>query len=208
MMFDRRAPPTYAEQLRILLWPRTSWERSLRYVTLRLLRIRATPHQLALGCAIGVFASITPFVGMQMALAGVVAMLLQASFTAAMLGTLLGNPVVWAILWPATYSIGGSLLGVSDGFDPIALKEHFGALWESVRQFSPDMIRAAFDILWPIVKPMLVGSVPVGLALGGTIYLITRRAAKLHQSRRYRSVGYDSGYPLGALLASYDPAYS
>ncbi len=208
MMFDRRMPPTYSEQLRILLWPRTSWERSLRYVTLRLLRVRATPHQLALGCAIGVFASITPFVGMQMALAGLIAMILQASFTAAMLGTLLGNPIVWAILWPATYSIGGFLLGVSGGFDAIVLKEHFGAMWESVRQFSPDMISAAFAILWPIVKPMLVGSVPVGLALGGTIYLITRRAATLHQSRRFRSDGYDSGYPLGALLASYDPAYS
>jgi len=208
MMFDRRMPPTYAERLRVLLWPRTSWDRSLRYVVLRLMRVRATPHQLALGCAIGVFASITPFVGMQMALAGVIAMALQASFAAAMLGTLFGNPIVWAILWPTTYSIGGYLLGAPGGFDEVALRGQFGALWDSVRHLSPDMISAAFGFLWPIVKLMLVGSVPIGLALGGVVYVTTRRAVIRHQSRRYRSDGYDTGYPLGALLAFYDPAHS
>ena len=87
MLFKRRAPATLKEQLRLLLWPRRSWERSFKYVTHRLMRLRETPHQLALGCAIGVFAALTPFVGLQMVLAGLVAIALRASFAAAMLGT-------------------------------------------------------------------------------------------------------------------------
>ncbi|MEQ8825177.1 MAG: DUF2062 domain-containing protein [Filomicrobium sp.] len=206
MLFDRRVPPTWREQLRVLMWPRTSWERSLKYTLTRLMRLRASPHQLALGCAIGVFASITPLVGVQMALAGVLALLLRANFTAAMLGTFFGNPFVWAVIWPATYATGSYMLGVPSGLDLGALQSQFVVLWESIRAFSPDMVSAAWAILWPIVKPMLIGTVPVGLAIAGIFYCLTKRAAVTYQARRRKSGIYDSRYPLGALLASYDPA--
>ncbi len=206
MLFDRRIPPTFTEQLRVLVWPRESWERSLRHIALRLLRVRATPHQLALGCAIGVFAAITPLVGLQMALAGLIALLLRASFTAAMLGTFFGNPIVWAVIWPATYATGSYLLGVPGGLDQAALAAQYDILWQSVRTLSSDMVSAAFAILWPIVKPMLVGSIPVGLAISSAFYYVTKRAAMAYQARRRRSSGYDSRYPLGVFLASYDPA--
>lgn len=207
MLFDRRVPPTFTEQMRVLLWPRNSWERSLRYTALRLLRVRATPHQLALGCAIGVFAAVTPLVGLQMALAGLLALALRASFAAAMLGTFFGNPIVWAVVWPATYATGSFLVGSSAELDQVSLTTQFAVLWESVRTLSPGMLSAAFDILWPIVKPMLVGSIPVGLAISGLFYYITKRAGMAYQARRKRSSGYDSRYPLGVFVASYDPAW-
>ncbi len=207
MLFDRRVPPTYSEQARVLVWPRQSWERSLRYILLRLLRVRATPHQLAFGCAIGVFAAVTPLVGLQMALAGVLALVLRASFTAAMLGTFFGNPIVWAVIWPATFATGSYMLGVPGGLDQAALQAQFSELWESVRQFSPSMVSAAAAILWPVVKPMLVGSLPVGIAIATFFYFATKRAAITYQARRRRGGGYDSRYPLGALLAAYDPTH-
>ncbi|MBU2581103.1 MAG: DUF2062 domain-containing protein [Alphaproteobacteria bacterium] len=201
-------PPTLSEQLRVLVWPRHSWERSLRYILLRLMRVRATPHQLAFGCAIGVFASVTPLVGLQMAVAGLLALVLRASFTAAMLGTFFGNPIVWAVIWPATFATGSYMLGVPGGLDQTALQVQFAELWQSVSEFSPGMVGAAFAILWPVVKPMLIGSLPVGIAIGAVIYFATRRAATTYQARKRRGAGYDSSYPLGALLASYDPTYS
>ena len=45
--------------------------RRLAYVYRRLMRVRATPHEVALGCAAGIFAAFTPFLGFQMLLAGV-----------------------------------------------------------------------------------------------------------------------------------------
>lgn len=208
MLFDRRMPPTLSERLRVMVWPRNSWERSLRYIMLRLLRIRATPHQLALGFALGVFASITPLVGLQMAVAGLLAIVLRASFTAAMLGTFFGNPVVWAIIWPATFATGSYMLGVPGGLDQTQLLAHFDELWRSVSSISLDMFGAAFALLWPIVKPMLIGSLPVGVAIAAVFYIVLRRAAETYQTRRRRPGGYDSQHPLGALLASYDPAHS
>lgn len=208
MLFDRRIPPTWSEQLRVLVWPRTSWERSLKYTVMRLMRLRASPHQLALGCAIGVFASITPLVGVQMMLAGILAIVLRANFTAAMLGTFFGNPFVWAVIWPATYATGSYMLGVQAGLDQAALQSQFAVLWESVRALSLDMVSAAWAILWPVVKPMLAGSLPVGISIAGVFYFLTRRAAVTYQARRRKSGIYDSRYPLGALLASYDPARS
>lgn len=208
MLFDRRMPPTLTEQIRVLVWPRHSWDRSLRYILLRLLRVRATPHQLAFGCAIGVFASITPLVGLQMALAGLLALALRASFTAAMLGTFFGNPIVWAVIWPATFATGSYMLGASGGLDQEAFQAQFSELWDSIQHFSPDMVGAAVGILWPVVKPMLVGSLPVGIAIAAVFYYLTKRAAVTYQARRRRGGGYDSSYPLGALLATYDPTHS
>jgi len=172
------------------------------------MRVRATPHQLAFGCAIGAFSSVTPFVGLQMALAGLLALLLRANFTAAMLGTFFGNPIVWAVIWPATYATGSYMLGVSGGLDQVSLHALFANFWESVRQLSPDMVGAAFAILWPVVKPMMVGSLPVGIAIAAAFYYATKKAATTYQARRRRGGGYDSQYPLGVLLASYDPTRS
>lgn len=208
MLFDRRVPPTLSEQARVLVWPRHSWERSLRYIVMRLMRVRATPHQLALGCAIGVFAAVTPLVGLQMALAGLLAIAFRASFTAAMLGTFFGNPIVWAVIWPATFATGGYMLGVPGGLDQDAFQAQFAALWESARHFSPGMVTDGLALLWPVVKPMLVGSLPVGLGLAAVFYVLTKRAATTYQARRRRGSGYDSRYPLGALLATYDTTYS
>ena len=207
MLFDRRMPPSLLEQLKVLIWPRVSWERSLRYIVLRLMRIRATPHQLALGFALGVLASITPFVGFQMALAGLLALLLRASFTAAMLGTVFGNPVVWAVIWPATYATGAYMIGSGGGLQAGELQAQFALLWESLRHLSPEMFSAAWGILWPIVKPMLIGTVPVGLAVSGVFYVVLRRAAETYHARRRRRAGYDANYPLGTLVGSYHSAF-
>ncbi|MDX2258393.1 MAG: DUF2062 domain-containing protein [Hyphomicrobiaceae bacterium] len=198
-----------AEAIRVAVWPRRSWERSLKYVMARLMRVNASPHQLALGCAIGVFAAITPFVGLQMVLAGVLALALRASFAAAMLGSLFGNPVTWAALWPATYATGNYLLGGGGGGGAhMALADKFAILWQAVGDFSPEMAGAALALVWPVVKPMAVGTVPIGLIVASLFYVAVKRAAVVYQLRRRRYVGPVSSYPLGDLVAAYDPAHS
>lgn len=207
MMFKRRTPPTLLQKVRVFLWPRHSWRRSLRYIGLRLMRVRATPHQLALGFAVGVFAAITPLVGIQMLIAGIIAVALHASFTAAMLGTFFGNPLTWAVVWPATYATGCFLLGVPAAIKTGDLAQRLGDFWDTVWQASPDTITAAFGLVRPYFEPMLMGTLPVGAVIAIACYVFCKRAALAHQQRR-RRLSPQSGYPLGALLAAYDSEHS
>jgi len=73
MLFGRRAPAPALDRLRVAMWPRRSWGRSLRYANHRLSRLGASRHAIALGLAIGVFASFQPILGFQMLLAGCLA---------------------------------------------------------------------------------------------------------------------------------------
>ena len=191
------------ERIRVWAWPRRSWERSLRYVVHRLLRLRADPHTLALGCAIGVFAAVTPLIGLQMLLAGALALLLRASLAAAMLGTFFGNPVTWPVIWSGTYALGCALLGIPGAFSQIDFGAEFARFSQTMWQLSPEVFDAALSMVWPFVEPMLVGSIPIGLICAFVFYRLTKRAAVAHQMRRRQGAGYDFTNPLGALIASY-----
>lgn len=206
MLLGRRNPPRLAERVRTLVWPRRSFERSIRYVMLRLARIPATPHQLALGCAIGVFAAITPLVGGQMVLAGLLALILRASFAAAMIGTLFGNPAVWAVVWPATYSTGAYVLGLPTSVGDVAISDQLARLGDAMMQMSVDMFAAAFNVVWPLWKPMLIGTVPVGLVIACVFYVLVRRGVEIQKARRAGRTHTTSAWPLGDFVASYDPA--
>ncbi len=207
MLFKRREPATLWEQVRVLLWPRRSWERSFKYVKYRLMRVRETPHQLALGCAIGVFASLTPLVGLQMILAGVLALMLRASFAAAMLGTFFGNPLIWAIFWPITYWVGCFMLGIPGALGDAVLKDELAAFSVAVSNFSPSMIWTAGALVWPFFKPMMVGVIPIGLIVSGFFYVMCKRAAIAHRERRRPLSPFGNGAPLGEFLGTYDPAH-
>lgn len=193
MLFQQRVEPTLTQRARILLWPRRSWDRSLKYISLRLMRIQATPHHLALGFAIGVFASVTPLVGLQMVMAGGIAFVMRASLAAAMLGTFFGNPVVWALVWPTSYYLGCLMLGATSGPADMAV--------------ATEALTSAADFVWPILKPMLVGTIPVGLIISSVVYHYSKKAAAGFQERRKQIYPQGCGYPLGGLLATYDPAH-
>jgi len=189
MLLKRRHPASIAERLRIALWPRRSWARSLRYVRLRILRQRTTPHAIALGCATGVFVSCTPLIGGQMVLAAILAVALRASVPAAMLATFFGNPLSWPVIWAATYVAGAGMLGDAAGggtSDLYALGAHMDVLWKAVLGQSPELMVAAAAVIWPFMKPMLAGSLPVGLLVGALIYYMMRSATRAAQLRRRR----------------------
>ena len=61
MLFDRRTPPKFKEKLRVAIWPRRNWKRSIRYVLTRMSRLRTAPSAIARGAAAGVLVSFTPF---------------------------------------------------------------------------------------------------------------------------------------------------
>ena len=165
MLFKSRQLPTLKQRLRLLAWPRVSWVRSARYIVKRMLRVKASPHKIAIGCAAGVFASITPLVGVQMVMAGAIALILRGSIAAAMIATLFGNPLSWPLIWGATYALGSAMIGHPGAAEAAALVH-------------------GSDPVWAILFAMLVGSIPIGLVSAAVSYgIVARLAAAVQQQQ-------------------------
>lgn len=166
MLFRRKKPAAFLEKLRITLFPRHSYGRSIKYFQKRILRLNATPHAIAAGLAAGVFVSFTPFIGVHFFLAFVVAYIVAGNMLAAAAGTFIGNPLTFPIIWSASLEIGKVILrGRFDDLDDIEITH------VEPKEFS------YFDIvnIWePLLKPMLAGGIPLGIIAAIPIYVLTR----------------------------------
>lgn len=171
MLFRRRHAPRIAERLRVALWPRRSWGRSGRYVAKRVLRISATPYAVAIGVAAGTFASFTPFLGFHIIIACTITFFLRGNLVAAALGTAVGSPLTFPFIWAATYRVGEMMLG-GDG----AALAH--------ADIAKSLLANSLDVLWPIVKPMMLGALPVGLPVAAVAYAVTWLVVRGYQQRR------------------------
>jgi uncharacterized protein len=149
------------------------------------LRLEATPHAVGLGLAMGVFVAFLPILGAQMLIAAMIAWLGRANIGAALLGTWAGNPITWPMMWVASYLIGISLLGEAGAMTVDELQRTLTRLGEtppgSVGWLT--MFDGAKTLLWPIMKPLFVGGLVLGLISGGALYLIGRRAAEAFRTR-------------------------
>ena len=170
MLFKRREAESFLERMRVHLWPRRSWTRSSRYVVYRLRRLSDTPHAVALGFAIGVFTAVTPFLGTHMVLAALFAWVIGGSVVAALLGTFVGNPLTYPLFWYSTYEAGNLMLGKEAEAHPIDL--------------SDGIFKMSVDQLWPILKPMSLGSIPIGFGVAVLSYFVVKVMVEAYQRRR------------------------
>lgn len=155
-----------------------SWSPWLRQAGGRLLDLRASPHEIGLGCALGAFVSITPLLGVQTLLAVLLAFVLRGSVPAAIVGTFLGNPLSWPFIWVSTYLMGLQMIGLDGAFDPGAVERNIQLLWGALLDPSPRIVDAALALFWPLLWPMLAGSVPIGLLTAAIVYYISRNAVR------------------------------
>jgi uncharacterized protein (DUF2062 family) len=155
-----------------------SWWANLRAHGRRLVSLRASPHEIALGCALGAFVSITPLLGVQTAMAIVFAFVLRASVPAAIIGTFVGNPLSWPFIWVSTYMMGLHMMGLESAFDPAAVERNIMLLWSALLDRSPQLLDATAALLWPLLWPMLAGSVPIGLLTAAIVYYVSRNVVR------------------------------
>jgi uncharacterized protein (DUF2062 family) len=126
------------------------------------------------GVAIGVFAVFTPFLGLQLLLAAILCILLRGSIIASFLASFAGNPLTYPMIWFSTYHVGSLLLGTSFG-KLKGFKKNVTALWDSIVSLSPEAFADAFVSIWPILKPMAIGSLVLGSIAGLLAYAATRK---------------------------------
>jgi uncharacterized protein (DUF2062 family) len=174
MLFRQRRPVNLGEKVRMALWPRRSFARSAQYFAKRVLRLTATPHAIAAGVAAGVFASFTPFLGFHFMLAAIIAWLLRGNLLASAIGTVVGNPLTFPFIWAATLQAGRFIL--LDRHDP-----------RDELRVGTMLRHLDFADLWgPIIKPMTIGAIPLGLAAALVFYVVTRWAVIVFRDQRRR----------------------
>lgn len=171
MLFQRREKLAFSHRVRAFLWPRTGWRRSIRYILKRILRLGGTPHAIALGVAAGVFISFTPFVGLHFMLGFVVAWLTGGNLVASAFGTFIGNPLTFPFIWASTFEIGNWMLGRA---------AHVPFTFDA----TTSLFNESLDALWPLIMPMTVAGVPMGILFAIAFYFPVRAMVDRYQSRR------------------------
>jgi uncharacterized protein len=184
MLFRRRNPAGFLERLRVGLWPRRSFRRSARYVLLRLKRLRSSPHRIAVGAAAGVFAIFTPFLGLQLILAGIISVAMRGSVLASLLSSFAGNPLTYPVIWFATFNLGEALLGAQTSLHIVDLQSKAGSLRDAVLALSPDRIGVALEAFWPLFKPMVIGALPLGGFAALATYMGVRKMITSSNARK------------------------
>lgn len=136
------------------------------------MRLSATPHAIAAGVVAGVVSSWTPFIGLHFLLAFAIAYLIAGNMVAAAIGTAFGNPLTFPLIWASTWEVGHRLIGKGDPVsESVDLEKKFSV--------------SGIESMWhPILKPMLVGAIPLAAISGVIIYCVIYFAVAKFQARR------------------------
>ena len=80
--------------------------RIISYYKLRLARLPDSNYAISSGFACGAMVSFTPLLGFHFVLAIIFAYLMRGNFIAALIGTVVGNPLTFPFIWGFIYKIG------------------------------------------------------------------------------------------------------
>jgi uncharacterized protein (DUF2062 family) len=140
------------------MWRRWSFLRQFKLNLLRLIRLQATPDEIAKGFALGIFIGMTPTFGFQIALAVFFAFLLKENKLAAIIGVFITNPVTAPFIYALEYESGRILLGMDHAKFPAELT--FSAL---------------AGLGWDVLLPLCLGSLIYGILCAGLSYALVLR---------------------------------
>ena len=124
----------------------------LYYYKLRLARLPASNYAISSGFACGSMVSFTPLLGLHFILAVIFAFLIRGNFIAALIGTVVGNPITFPFIWGLIYKVGTYFTNIQ--------RVNIG------HKINFDMI---INQTYEIFFPMLVG----GLIIAPLVWIIT-----------------------------------
>ena len=122
------------------------------------------------GALPGSLASFTPFLGLHIVIAVTLSWLLRGNLIAAALGTFFGNPLTFPFIWTGTYEVGQFLLSGGGADTPDVLMRPSAMI--------------SFREIIPLIEPMLIGAIPLGLAAACLTYVIVYRSVLRYRGAR------------------------
>ncbi|MDA9193781.1 DUF2062 domain-containing protein [Alphaproteobacteria bacterium] len=192
-MFRRRKPLSALKQLRAVIWPERGFRRLFSYIFQRIIRLPGTPASIASGFASGIAASFTPFLGLHFILAGALALLLRGNVLASAIGTFLGNPWTFILIWLADYEVGLGVIhafGFGADLQVLSIDELVAIMGNVIRFLSftgnISWVNVSRDIE-QVFMPLLIGGTVLGAIAWVTSFLMTLWAVKgwrLHRAKR------------------------
>ncbi|MCP4354084.1 MAG: DUF2062 domain-containing protein [Proteobacteria bacterium] len=165
----------------------------VRFIFLSLNRKPLSSHKIALGFAVGVFVSFTPYLGLHGLFAILIASILSASVFAALMGTLVGNPWTFPLIFKWTSKIGHIILNQAHPTNSLEVNlpplVSFSLTDGFTMSFSLEKL---FYCLDKYLLPMTVGGTLLGILFGLIFYFIIKchinnyravRQARLEKAR-------------------------
>jgi len=134
--------------------------------------IKGNPIDIAKGFATGAAVSVTPFVGFHALISLAVAKMSHQNGLAAVLGTILGNPWTFPLIWYADFHLGKLILYQDTISQNINFISIFKELYHTVIML--DFSRFFSDI-YPIFLPMLIGCIPLYIVVWFTFFKILEK---------------------------------
>ena len=180
MLFARRSRLPLVARIRNFVWPSAGFRRAIAYLAKRVARLRASPHAIAAGFASGAAASCFPLIGLHFLLSFALAWCLRGSMVAAALGTAVGNPLTFPILFAAAYRLGAAIRG-----EEAALP---GAIDQAGSELAAEGIfSGSLEHAWPLFTTTMIGAAPIALATFAAFYMLVRwSTARVQAARRDR----------------------
>lgn len=195
MVFKRRTRRSFGQILLHSVYPPGGWRRAISYVIHRLRRLPDKPHRIARGVAVGLFVSFTPFFGFHLLISAGVAWLIGGNIVAALLATLVGNPITFPFMMAAAVGTGNFLLNQPDTLHLALIMHSFARasveLWHNI-----DMIFSGGQPHWGNLRwffarifwPYLVGGMVPGVVFGLAGYYLTLPIVAAYQKRRSKKL--------------------
>ncbi len=131
-------------------------------------------YSIAAGFASGAAVSVTPFIGLHFLMGFALAWLVRANLLASAIGTIVGNPWTFPLIFALTARLGRWILG----HDVIHVLPSWS--WSGFLHAPSEYIMAFVPIIWP----MLVGSIPLAIVIWIGFYIALRIMVSANRARK------------------------
>lgn len=195
-MFKRRDKRSLLQILRHWVYPPGGWGRGLSYLSHRVRRLPDPPHRIARGLAAGIFVSFSPFFGLHLFLAALVAWAIRGNILASLLATLIGNPVTFPFLAAAALWTGEHLFAVETA---VPLPKVLKAFSEAAGEVADNLVSliTGGEASWShlsaffdgVFMPYLIGGTVSGMVAAVFVHYLSLPLLEAYQRRRAQALG-------------------